>query len=378
MDIERKSVKRLDQALTIWEQACFRLNTRTRIQIGVGMPVTTPLGEPLLQYSQFRRHLLRSNEEGHKFDTDRFLGTDLAIQTTLGAIGAIPESLYEWGKHSRRIFRLSDDLSGQLLATDLDGILWSDVRFPFSAYGMDLETPLEIGNSPATDFIMVNEVNIPSGKGIALSMLPNLFDDISQLTNKEIQFFTDMLTQRRWHRAYNKFRELDARGPSIPQYPFLVIEKNKLDFPVTDSETIINRLGLTPTTDEKEVLKQATRLVVGFCLYLKQIPIGGKFQSEWTPVPSSPDPTAITNEAEVCYITSTHPLVGKIRNGTPGEEGRGEYEMPWHQRRGYWSRERGKGNDPTAPKIIWHAPTEVRRDRKPIGDSIPGGAQTNA
>lgn len=376
IDIERKPVKRLDQALTLWEDLCFLINARSKLQIARGLPPTAPMDAPFTTYPDFRRHVLRSAEEGHEFDRAKFLGTDRRIPAVIGPIGSIPESLYGWNKHSRRVFALAEDISGQLANTDLEGILWSDVRFPFKAYAMELKAPLKFSGNDISDFILVNEIRADGREGITLSLLPTYLDHAPYLNYKQKQRLTSLLANRKIRQAERVFEEANSQS-TVLTIPHLVLDKSHLDFPVLDTDTITHRLGLRNNTpDERQLLEDATRLVVGLCLYLKQLPVGEKYKSEWAQVPSSPDRTAITNEAQVCYITSTHPLVGMIRENSP-EEGTGGYEMSWHQRRGYWSRERGKGNNPVAPKIIWHAPTEVRRDRKPVGDSIPGGAQTN-
>jgi len=120
------------------------------------------------------------------------------------------------------------------------------------------------------------------------------------------------------------------------------------------------------------------RVVVGMCLYLKTLPSGSPHQSEWRPVPRSglPDPKAISNEAQVCTVSSCYKLTTQERvmlglEGTKQEKAL--YELSCHFRAGHWRRPPGMGSDPTAPKTVHVRPCIVRKDRLQEGE-LPGGS----
>lgn len=382
--IERRAVLRLDQTLRYWEERCFLLNAETQLARGVGVRPRVPFSGPIVHYPDLRGHLLRSYDE--EFDKERFLGSDMRIADRLSPLSSFPYALYEWSKHSRRIFRISEDLQVQLENTSLDGVLWSDVKFPFDAYGIELESPISLSDDTSQDFILVHGFDLGNRRrGIVIRMLPTKLDEVHFLSKKERQTVTNLTTRRKWDRLNRWLLEFSSEHPDVLSFPSFHLDTTSLDLPVLDTEALLQYIAnlgddRSPMDDmdrRRHYWRRAAELVVGFNLYLKQLPSSSPNMSDWQRTISTPDPTAITNEAEVCYITSTHPLTRDQIDHLKGS-GRGGYEMPWHMRRGYWSRKPGQGHIPDAPKVVWHPPQEIRADRRPQRDSLPGGSQTNA
>lgn len=379
--IKRQPIKRLEKALKLWEQECFFRNAEHQTVRGVGKSPDLPLEGPLLHYESFRQCVLRSYAKNEPFDEDKYCGTDIRTRNKFGPLGHVPRGIYEWNRYSRRAFNLSADISAQLLHTDLDGILWSDVKLPFEAYVMQLEEPIRAGNTDV-DFILVHRIDNKPQKALAIALLPTVLDELPIVGDKYKERMNQLINNRRWRRLAKKLTE----APLIHiEFPYVPLEYEKADFAVTDVERIIRDVGQEneDSPDDKEILRQALRLVVSFALYLKQIPSENLVQSLSTGInqPPTPDITAITEAELINFVTSSHPLTNEQRGSLTGADGpfKGGYEMRWHWRRGYYSRRPGEGNNPNAPKIVWHPPMEIRKDRKPPNiDSIPGGSITLA
>jgi hypothetical protein len=54
----------------------------------------------------------------------------------------LPASLAAWTMHSRRVYRLSQDLQRILLVTSLERIRWTDVLLPFPSFAIELYEPV--------------------------------------------------------------------------------------------------------------------------------------------------------------------------------------------------------------------------------------------
>jgi len=87
---------------------------------------------------------------------------------------------------------------------------------------------------------------------------------------------------------------------------------------------------------------------------------------------------SITDEADVCSVTAEHFLTPAEREAVLRrlrEGGGGGYTLPVHWRRAHKRRERGRGQDPNAPKSIPVKAALVNRHLLEEGH-LPGGART--
>lgn len=377
---------RLEQALRVWEDLCFLRRARVLALTALKKPLPYPLDGALRHWQDFRRDLLAAGPDGD-FAIEKYVTPAEHMLKAVGAnLVSLPIELASWTAQSRRIFRPSEELQALLNATSLDGVRWSDVPWPFGAFAVTLEVPLKGETGIDYDCILVHGLSALDGDGVEKSVIQfRLFSSafegaaIDRFTREGV---TKALTLKQWPKLDRRMKEAEDRLRRAKTSVFSLVEDKVGDAPVTDAvhELLFKIHGRTcgcgGTHPEWD---QAVRLVVGLCLYLSTLPSNSPHRSPWQRPKKSANahPKAIVNEAEVCTISSAHRLTAEEREAFISDgQHVGTRELSAHWRRGHWRRPPGKGNDPTAPKVVHVRPTLVRRDKLGPG-TLTGGSETS-
>ena len=378
-------VRRLDQALRLWEDTCFmtnRLAHLERMLVTLGQKIEgepTPLEGAVINWNNLRGDLLRGASADEI--NDKYLQG-----VALGPLHNFPLGLSEWSRNSRRVFHLTEELLTLLSLTSLDGIRWSEVNWPFDSFLVTLDQPLIDENGTHFDTILLYRFEVAEGWAVGVQLYssnlegyrPLTFDDRERINKLHARGLTGPLGK--WSGRIAAW--FKATGP-IPFSISIPLPPGLQDCFVTDSyRAIYDKLGhsytgLQEDGSSNETIDAALRIAVGLCLYLATLHSeSGEQQSSWEGVPreeSKKDPRAVTREAKVCWVSSKYRLSQEESDVVESFRGRAHVSMCAHWRRGHWRRSPGQGDNPDAPKHVWVRPTLVRKDRLKPGE-LPGGS----
>jgi hypothetical protein len=163
-------VRRLDQALRLWEDTCYmtnRLGTLERYLVAMGQKLDGELESldgAITSWNDFRGDLLRGIDltEAH----NKYCSGPL-----VSPLHSFPVSLNEWSRNSRRVFHLTEELLTLLSLTSLDGVRWSEVHWPFESFLVTLDQPLVDENGTSFDAILLYRIHTLEQVSIILSHL---------------------------------------------------------------------------------------------------------------------------------------------------------------------------------------------------------------
>ena len=378
-------VRRLDQALRLWEDTCYmtnRLGTLERYLVAMGQKVD---GEPVSfegavgNWNNFRGDLLRGADFNEVHDK-------YCIGAALGPLHSLPLGLGEWSRTSRRVFHLTEELLTLLSLTSLDGIRWSEVHWPLDSFLVTLDQPLIDENGTSFDAILLYRFEAAEGWAVGLQLFSSKLEAYRPLTFDDRDRINKLLNRGvngPLGKASGKIALWFKATSGIPTSISISLPPGLDDCLVTDSYRAIHeKLGYDYTGGREDgssnsTIDAATRIVVGLCLYLATLRSEGEEQqSSWEGIPreeSKKDPRAITREAKVCWVSSKYRLSREESDVVESFRGRAHVSMCAHWRRGHWRRSPGQGNNPDAPKHVWVRPTLVRKDRLKPGE-LPGGS----
>lgn len=374
-------VERMEKCLRAWEDFWFLVGVMNTVCSSIGkLPLCRNEGA-VVHASNLRKKLLKSRQE--PMNVSHFLPPK-DWELSQHALPSLPIFLSSWCLHSRRVYYATEELQAVLNATSLEGVMWGDFVFPFSSYAVNLQRPLIAKDGNRFDFIMVNAQPFLADDGKVIPSVEFAFfnqesDRYEPLTEANRQNIRKRLQNREWeHLSKICTRFLAKINDGFVSMFFR--GGTDLDVTLTAQKVYDNYCG---SMEDKylsaEIWDPMIRIIVGMCLYLKTLPSGSPHQSEWRPVPRSglPDSRAISNEAQVCTVSSCYKLTIEERvllglQGTNQE--RAQYELSCHFRQGHWRRAPGLGHDPTATKTVHVRPCIVRKDRLREGE-LPGGSK---
>ena len=386
----KSQVTRLEQALMMWEEFmwCGSVMRRAADKMGVQILLedALPAEGPYVHFRELRRHLLtiRNFDE---FDTERF---EVLLEAKAkysrdhersdhAPIELLAGRLAAWTTSSRRVYRIDADLQALLGATSLKSLTFNDIKFPFESFAIELEEPIYCPFSNRYfDFILYSPAQGRVGEDIrsrhAITFFNRDLDRWRPLSSRPI--VERKLARGRVEEAAH---ELSAKRVGAKQNDMLAMHiiKGNPDVPILE---ILGWIGDMPE-QEGVASRQVWQIVIGLAMYLKMLPPTSPHVGRWNLADpnqrmlGSLDKRAITDESEICSVTSVRKLsVEERKLFFDYASGRGDYELSAHFRIGYWHRPRGRGQDPNYPKTEWTHPTLVRRDRLPEG-AIPGGSK---
>jgi len=383
-------VERIEKCLRAWEDLWFLVEAGSRAMIALGKPPVMDLREPVLQNApKFRKKLLKNRQ--NPVNILDFLPSKLWDQT-IYALPNFASQIAPWCMHSRRLYFIREDLQAVLNATSLDGVTWEDIYFPFPSFVVCLQKPLKDKSSNDYDLVMVTTTNHEQIGGheipvIDFTYIGKACDSYQPLSFANRENIRYRMEKGQWEHTRQLvlgfMKKIDSpHKPFVRSFFFGFTSESRALEVMSTAQMISDNVKKDQGSlwaDDVELNNSAVRVIAGMCLYLKTLPFGSPHQSEWRPVPRSglPDPRAISNEAQVCTVSSCYKLTTEERVvlGLEGTiEQRASYELSCHFRQGHWRRAPGLGHDPNAPKTVHVRPCIVRKDRLREGE-LPGGSQ---
>lgn len=384
-------VDRLEKVLRAWEDYWFLLNVVNKIQAQRRDKPVCPKEKAMVNYGSFRKFLLGLRKDKKEIDVNRFQEPN--HESVRGQfLTSLASEMVGWCKDSRRVFHLTQELQILLDATSLDKVCWKDVRAPFSSFAVALERPIIDCEGDLFDFILVHaglaraQNKIVHGR-IWFRFFNKKCDNYTPLTQPNRQNILNRIQKGQWlHVEKLTIRFLDRIDKNIIGSHFSIAMDCGEELVTATAERVFKRANNEDRENFQGSLDGALplwdsmiRIVIGMCLYLKTLPPKNPHVSKWkkTPRIGIPDPKAITNEAEICTVSSYYKLTTEeieVLGLDKEEKQRAHYEVRCHFREGYWRRPPGRGHDPTAEKTVWVRPTIVRRDRLQE-NQLPGGTK---
>lgn len=382
-------VDRLEKCLCAWEDFWFLIGVLNQILINTGRAAICPKEGAVVYWQSFRKHLLHLHSTESPPDMVRFQQPTDMHNTVASLLISLPIPLTAWCQQSRRVYRLQPEIQTLLNATSLEGVKWSDVSFPFPAFAVSLGQPIKDNSGMEIDFLLFSKIvaELPDRQPVHWIDLRGFAPSCGQydpLTDSNRQNMRQRIKDKQWeHGERLVLRFFDRLKGVVGTYFSL----NAALFDEVITNTAQRVSSIVGATSEESVhdstisiCDSTARIVVGMCLYLQTLPLGSPHRSAWRPSvrEGRPDPRAISNEAEVCTVSSCYTLTRpeRVALGLEGTaEERRHYELSCHFRQGHWRRPPGYGHIPDAPKTVHVRPCLVRKDRLQAGE-LPGGAET--
>ncbi|MEK7187496.1 MAG: hypothetical protein AAB691_01450 [Patescibacteria group bacterium] len=380
-----RAIDRLEEALQYWEDICYWLSIFARYPVGVKSEVVAPFVGPIKHWEEFRTYLLGAVKNSKSFDWDRFSflmneqgemkGPFVdAFEATTGSTlhTLLPSGLFSWARSSRRVYRITRELQMMLEQTSLEGMKFSDVKWPFDSFVIILDEPVPSTIGTKCDCILVSTENLYQDHWFRCFRLFEKNDNSSRRTPRHIKRQVEDALRREDFEEVLKCFKINSgvtRGCS-----FTITTADSSEKLVTNLFKNCKSYG---PAEDNGGWERSIRVALGLCLYLSTLPPKSAHKSGWQPVvaTSKPDPKAILTGAEVCTVADSYRFSLEERSIFEREyQGGGGYQVSAHFRRGHWRRPPGKGSDPNAPRVIWVRPTLVRRDRL-TENALPGGSE---
>lgn len=377
----------LEQMLQRWEDYYYLQSLLARhprlCEQALGFQIRPhPFAE---HWQHLRSYLLDACRKDEPFDHARFLGASTlpeSFERQRGSFNRLPLLYWLWSRHSRRIFHPSDDLTLLLAQTsfspEMDG---HAIKLPFDAFAIEFDTPIAGVNGHDCASLMVGKITGPL-TGHEGHPYPYLAIFIFPSTAREYQRIPG---EEKAAAARDIARAVQGRKTALAVQHLRRFTRHvnaNLDAGGSGFATLyFDTHALVEFARGEDVARNADmrifRIVLGLILYLQTLPARTKYRSDWRPFEhrEPPQPRAITSTAEVCSVTSAHVLSPADREILSRVGNGGGHELSAHFRSGHWRRPPGKGDDPTAAKIVWVSPTLVRPDRLEPG-TLPAGSET--
>jgi hypothetical protein len=399
---------RMERLLEVWEDAWYLFTIARRISLisaasGKKFIFTkdkkqVPLENegPTKHWRDFREYLKNETARygaGEVYTDCRFISGNRSW-AHIQALDNVARDLHGWCLTSKRVFALAQDLQILLGATAVDSVKWSEIEFPFPCFALRLAEPI-VHKDQKYDLLLVRYTKVRGQDGLADGISVTLVQEgvrtYSAITATERKAIRNALDMNELRRAANLTQtHIGKRFHLIPQtFDAANLGNMSLATEIT-IDTCLTPLAIDAdkVTDETaSVMTKILRLIGGFCLYLKTLPVKSPhINREITPGISGVRGPAVTDNQELLLLTSENTLSDEDRaifrdleNEEPGSVAasrkRGEYLKPRY-RSGYWHRPLGKGDDPLYPKTEWTRPTIARKDLRNRG-ILPEGSQTN-
>lgn len=387
-----KRIIRVEQALRVWEDACFLVGEQLKANVhpGVkGLHAFRMFHGPLRHYQELRQHVVEKSVSG-KYDYDRFTGSH-EVLSLLGNPGPLSVDLFSWNHYSRKVLHLDKDLQACLSATSLDGIRWKDIHWPFKSFLVVLDDPIEDEMGSLFDHILVsNSGSFLFGKEYDtydFLMLSTNLDEYKPIDREKYRksFGRNKMNQGKVH---NKMKRLGSdhymshfwftlRGYDGEIYEQLVNTANTAE-EFSKMRKKVELIGQCKIQDDEYVTysscNKAKHIVLSLCLYLATLPpkksvTGNCDDNEEQKSSCAYSLASITSADRIFEIScestlsrETQGVIAEIKKSRIGKEKRP------HWRRGHWRRVDGVAK-------IWIRPCLINKD-KLLPGSLPLASST--
>lgn len=392
----------VDGSLRNWEDYWFLLNAHRKLMTELRPAELARLPNPphicaeegaLINYQNFRRYLLRLGVE--KASYDEVFTTFAPPHDALPDQGMdlFPECLAAWSLHSRRVYNVSPELQGILLATNLDRVNWRDVVLPFDAFFLRLEQPLSHWKPNQTHrLVLVTRRDIPGTipfiGGLSNYIFMSVADECARYRSLEHSDKARLMRQINSGNAQQRHHATRWLGANMENHStgeYLALAVTSAFSTV--SETASNAYELLQATNRVQhgnrdewmrFWDPVLRTVAGLSMYFQGVT--PRVRRQWVPPPgtpvrtTTPDARCITDIEEVCDVASVYELSAETQTlltGTP-EQRRALFERGWSLVEGHWRRPAGLGWNPLARRTVLVRPYAVRKDRRPDEGLAPG------
>ena len=316
-------IDRLEQVLVRWETICFLLNCEWKMVSALQQKRMLPIGAlesgPAIYAPEFRRYLLETTSD---VIDQRFMGSSF-VQGSNASWASFPAEILAWTKQSRRVFQLSEELNMLLSLTALDGIIWSEVPWPFSSFAITLEKPIVDHRNIEYDCMLFSTYRSLGGEMMTLRLLPKQMAESYVPSRAEKNRLIKALEKRNADKMVNELESIKKKIDRAAKPQWVTIPKRDLEkelvttsinkfitYEIDDLGKIkIHPEGLSADVQGYGYFTEAFNIVVGLCFYLQSL--GHRrntHRSDWAPAREThhPDPRAITNEALVCAVSCVH------------------------------------------------------------------------
>ncbi len=383
MDIKRIPVTSLDHALKVWEDHHFL----TKMQVLAGLGGVLDLGGlgPVAHGDDFRQYLLDARDEG-TFDYARFGARKDFVEDAEGRRHGYAtlllnqqmqaQALYHWSRWSRRVFHLPNDLTLLLQQTSLHTLTWGEVGWPFEAFAVTLETPINYRGAGLDCFV----VHPSDGKENSARWITCFNGGVRLwpgLGRSRRKMYMRDVANRRFTVVNDNVKKDLATMQNVPFYAFHYAAGSGDDKIGAAGKKYVNWVKEhgheAPSPEE---IQPIYRIIGGLSQYLKSLPPKSPHVARMSKVARTRDMDrrSIIAEADVATVSSYYTLTSEeselLEASLSGKSGTA---MCAHWRRGHWRRPHGLGAIPEAQKTVWVRPTLVRMDRLADG-TLPGGS----
>jgi len=385
-------VQRLEDFLHIWEDSLLLAEALLHLRISHrDTEAESDLRGGVVNWSRLRGDLLsRRAIDERRFEIPERVTSSYLLNSPV--ISLLPILLSNWSRSSRRVYSLSADFQRSLELTSIGSITWNDVTFPFPSFAINLpiSIPWREGEmSGDIDFLLVERTK----EGVRIVSLGGNMNGRVFLSDERKRRIARDLHNHDFGRLRTYFAGISQVYYAMPATQYLTLSANNCPIMLDlDGQEFQRQVGseMRPVEMSQAELpdfwKLIIRMVVGLCLHIE---LSGHAStkstsraivSSWNKFshPVTPDPRAITSEAQVCVvntITALGPeevqLHERIRAVGIREATR---ELPAQYRRAHWRRLPGHGDDPSAPRCVKVEAYMTGITRLPE-QGLPGGSQ---
>jgi len=384
------TVQRLEQFLQSYDELMWAAGVIAKGQKNAGHQPEFPLSGPVLHHKELRKHLLQIKDVG-EFDGKRFF---LELPTfSEGILETKNQSLDTailgsfllagWTTESRRVYHMDPDLQALLGATSIESVETNDISLPFGCFGISLERPIKAKDEEREfDFILYGRTPYVDAATRGGMILPTIM-----LFSTQLGHWHPVSCRAQVDRKVSRGKLGDAWA-LVERHNVIARNARQLYRLSGYEEGSEGTVGDIVESIERSIVygasavAQAWRIVYGLSLYLQTLPKESPKVSPWAPVVRSektrntPDLSAITDESQVCTVSSIRTLAPDEREMLFQQvSGHAHgYEMRAHFRMGHWRRPPRTAHNAEQSKTVWVQPTIVRRDRLPEG-AVPAGSE---
>lgn len=312
---------------------------------------------------------------------------DTSNEESVDIINFLAPMIAGWTVNSRRAYSVSRELQALLVATSLRNMCWGDLVLPFQSFAILLEQPIQLVSlGKQYDSILIHKDSKFLHFLMLSTDLPNAI-----IPAKGMKSCERLVRLRKVIELYEAIDNLDLAHRDPPGIML------RISYSMSDPTWPIESSLLEIRNQRKPIINSSLRgdvlalqggdetgihLAICFCLYLSTLSRNSTHRSQWKKTPTSNQKVVkgkfyapITDEAQVCYVTSAIRLSEAEIQTVESVHTQAGREVSPHFTQGHFRRPPGRGADPDQPKTVQVRPYFVKRQALAEG-ALPGGAKT--